>query len=222
MGKKTTNTTSTSQPPSWAVPIIQGGAQSLSNTYNQNQGSLQSLASGLTGSVLPGLQQQMQQTQQQLQPGFGYVNSTLNPNFLKNGQAQAQALGNFAGQQAANQINSSFSSAGRTGGGNNVTDTARGVTQAELAPMLQNLQYNEGIQNQAASLLPGFTNASYAGYTPLLAGTQLAGQLPYYGSSTIGSIGSLLGNYGTQTSQQPGGWGNDILNAGISALPFLM
>ena len=222
MGKKTSQTTSTSAPPSWAVPIIQGGAQSLSNTYNQNQGNLQSLASGLTGSVLPGLQQQMQQTNKELQPGFNYVNSTLSPSYLQNGQSQAQALGNFAGQQAGNQINSAFSAAGRTGSGNNVTDTARGVTQAELQPMLQNLQYNEGIQNQAASLLPGMTNASYAGYTPLLAGTQLAGQLPYYGSSTIGSIGSLLGNYGTQTSQQPGGWGTDLLSAGVSALPFLL
>ena len=203
------------------MPIIQGGAQSLSNTYNANQPELQALQSSLTGSILPGLQQQMQQTNQQLGAGFNYINSTLNPNFLSNGQAQAQALGNFAGQQAGNQINSAFSQAGRTGGGNNITDTARGVTQAELAPMLQNLQYNEGIQQQAAGMLPGYTSAEYQGYTPLLAGTQLAGQLPYYGTQAISGIGSLLGNYGTTSGTQPGGWGTDLLSAAASALPFI-
>jgi hypothetical protein len=202
------------------VPIIQGGAQSLSNTYNQNQGNLQALSSNLSGSVLPGIQAQMQQQGQQLQPGYSYLNNTLSPQFLQNGQAQAQALGNYAGQQAGNQINSSFSAAGRTGSGNNITDTARGVTQAELAPMMQNLQYNEGIQQQAAGMLPGYTTSQFAGYSPYMEGTQLAGQLPYYGAQSMGAIGSLLGNYGTQTSNQPGGWGTDLLSAAASAAPF--
>ena len=258
MGKKSTKTSSTVAPPSWAVPIIQGGAQSLSNTYNQNQGNLQALSSSLTGSVLPQLQQQMQQTNQQMQPGYNYINSTLannpgnanpgnagysaygNGDYLNENNDAVQQLANYAGQQAGNAVNSTFSEAGRTGSGNHATDLARGVTQAELAPMLQNNQFEQqlqmqglaglsgnyntglGIQANAAGMLPGYTNASYAGYTPLLAGTQLAGQLPYYGSSTIGQIGSLLGNYGTTSGTQPGGWGTDLAGAAMSALPFLL
>jgi hypothetical protein len=216
VSKKTSKTTSTSAPPTWAVPLIQGGANDLLNTYQSNQPQLQNIESGITGSTIPGIQAQMGQQSQQLQPGYNYINSTLSPGFLQNGQSQAQALANFAGQQAGNQINSSFSAAGRTGSGNNITDVSRGVTQAELAPLLQNLQYNEGVQQQAAGMLPGYTTSQFAGYNPLLGAQQLAGQLPYYGSSTIGQMGSLFGNYGTQTQQQPGGFLNGLLSAGAS------
>lgn len=192
------------------------------DTYNANKGNQQALESNLTGSVIPGLQKQIKLTNQQLQPGFNYIKSTLSPGFLTNGSDQAKALGAYAGEQAGNAVNSAFSSAGRTGGGYNVSDLARGVTQAQLAPMLQNLQYNEGLQTQAAGLLPNFTNAEYAGYTPLLGATQLAGQLPYYGSQSLGTIGSLLGNYGTTTGSQPGGWGQDLVSGAMMALPFIL
>jgi hypothetical protein len=113
------------------------------------------------------------------------------------------------------------------------------VTQAELAPLLQNNQFEQGLQLQglqglssnyntgigaqsaAAGMLPAYTDASYAGYTPLLGASQLAGQLPYYGSQSLGTMGSLLGNYGTTTGTQPGGWGSDLISAGMAALPFI-
>lgn len=166
--------------------------------------------------MLPQIQQQIAGQQQQLQPGLSYINSTLNPNYLKTGQAQAQALGDYAGQQAGNAINSTFSMAGRTGSDNHATDLARGVTQAEMAPMLQNLQYNQGMQSQAAGLLPGMTTAQYAGYTPYLGAAQLAGQMPYYGTNALGNIGGLYNGYGTQSGTQPGGWMNGLLSAGAS------
>jgi hypothetical protein len=227
------------------------------NTYSSNQGNLQSLASGLTGSVLPQIQGQMAQQGQQLQPGYDYIGSTLSSNpglsnpgnaglsaygngsYLNENNSAVQQLAQFAGQQAGNAVNSAFSSAGRTGSGNNVTDLARGVTQASLAPLLQNNQFEQGLQMQglqglssnyntglgvqanAAGMLPGYTTSQYAGYAPLLGATQLAGQLPYYGSSTIGQIGSLLGNYGTTTGTQPGGWGTDLLGAAAMGLPFI-
>lgn len=224
IGKSTkTKSTTTNSPPAFAVPIIQGGANDVLNNYTQNQPGQQALENQLTGSIIPGIQQQIGDTRQQLQPGFNYVNSTLSPNFLNNGQSQAQALGNFAGQQAGNAVNSAFSMAGRTGSVNHATDLARGVTQAELQPMLQNLQYNEGVQNQAAGMLPGYTSAQYQGYTPLLGASQLAGQLPYYGSQSLGTIGSLVGGYGTSTStqKQPGGIIDDLLGAASMAIPFI-
>jgi hypothetical protein len=219
VGKKTSKTTSTSAPPAWAVPIIQGGAQSLSNTYNQNQPGLQALQSGLTGSTIPGIQQQIGDTKQQLQPGFDYNNNVLGGQYL-NSNPYTQQMAQFAGQQAGNAVNSAFSQAGRTGSGDHATDLARGVDQASNNVLFQNYQNERGLQNQSAGMLPGYTGAEYQGYSPLLAGTQLAGQLPYYGSSTLGQIGSLLGNYGKTSQQQPGGLMGGLLGAASNMFSF--
>lgn len=284
MGKKTTKTSSTSSPPDWAVGPLTGGLNDILNTVQGNQGNLTSLESGLTGGVLPGIQGQIAQQGQQLQPGYGYIGSTLannpgnanpsngflsgtlNSQFLNansanpyltaqangsylNSNPYTQKMAQFAGQQAGNAVNSAFSSAGRTGSGDNVTDTARGVDQAANQVLFQNYQnernlqnqaigmlgqnyntasaqqgqnaallgnnYNTGlgIQSQAAGLLPGYTSSQFAGYQPLLGATQLAGQIPYYGVNSLGNMGSLVGNYGTTSGTQPGGWGTDLLNA---------
>jgi hypothetical protein len=73
----------------------------------------------------------------------------------------------------------------------------------------------------AAGLLPGINASRFAGVTPALAATQLAGQLPYYGIQNLGQIGGLYSGYGTSTGKQPGGWGSDLLSAGVAALPFI-
>jgi hypothetical protein len=193
-----------------------GAGQGITDIVDSNKGNLANVEGGLTGSTIPGIQQQIGDQRQQLQPGFAYLNSVLSPNYLQTGQAQAQALGDYAGQQAGNSINSAFSQAGRTGSNNHATDLARGVTQAELAPMLQNLQFNQGVQGQAAGMLPGYGTSQFAGYTPLLGAQQLAGQLPYYGANALGNIGGLYNGYGQQTGTQPGGWMNGLLSAGAS------
>jgi hypothetical protein len=213
VGKKSTKTTSTSTPWTPAQPLLLGAGQGITDTVNNNQGNLNNVESGITGSTIPGIQQQIGDQRQQLQPGYNYLNSTLGSNYLQTGQAQAQALGDYAGQQAGNSINSAFSQAGRTGSGNHATDLARGVTQAELAPMLQNLQFNQGVQGQAAGMLPGYGTSQFAGYTPLLGAQQLAGQLPYYGANALGNIGGLYNGYGTQTGTQPGGWLGGLMNS---------
>jgi hypothetical protein len=252
MGKKTTKTTSSSTPWAPAQPILTGAGNDILNTVQGNAGNLSNVESGITGSTIPGIQAQMGQQAQQLQPGYNYIGSTLanNPGLANPANAQLSAYGNggylnennaavqqlaqFAGQQAGNSINSAFSSAGRTGSGDHATDLARGVTQASLAPMLQNNQFEQGLQQQAlgmlgqnyntglgvqanaAGMLPGYSTSQYAGYTPLLGAQQLAGQLPYYGANSLGNIAGLYNGYGTQTGQQPGGWLNGLLGAGAS------
>jgi hypothetical protein len=219
LGKKTSDTkqTTTSAPPDWAVPLIQGGANGVLNTYNQNQPQLNALEGQLTGSIIPGIQKQIGETKQQLQPGFNFVNGTLGGQYL-NSNPYTTAMANQAGQAAGNAVNSAFSLAGRTGSDNHATDLARGVDQAQNQVLFQNYQNERGLQNQALGALPGMTAAQYQGYTPLLGATQLGGQLPYYGSNSLSNLGSLLGNYGTSTSNgtQPGGWLNGLLSAGAS------
>ena len=94
------------------------------------------------------------------------------------------------------------------------------MDQAENSVMFQNYQNERNNQNAAASNLPALNAASYAGYTPLLAGYQLAGQLPLYGASTLGSIGGLYNGYGTQTQTQPGGLLGGLLGAASNMFSF--
>jgi hypothetical protein len=210
-------------PPAFAVPIIQGGANAVMNTFNQNQPGLNSLETGLTGGTLPGLQQQIGDTKTALQPGIDFAADTLGGKYL-NSNPYIDNIVKQGEQDAGNAVNSAFSMAGRTGSGNHATDLARGVATA--GNTIRANEYNQERANQMGALgaLPGLTQAGFSGYTPLLAGTQLAGQLPFYGSSSLGTIGSLLGGYGTSSTngKQPGGWGTDLLNGAMAALPFLL
>lgn len=291
MGKKSSKekSTTTSAPPTWAQPIIQGGAQSVMDNYKANQGNLNSLTSSLTNGVLPGLQGKVNDTSV-LNPGQSYISGSLGSGFLSanpanqylsataggaqlnsnpanaqlsaigNGQylnsnPYTQAMAKMAGDAAGNSVNATFSTAGRTGSGSHATELAKGVANAQNQVMFGNYQnerglqqqalgqlggnyntamgyqnqaagmlgqnYNNalGIQSQNAGMLPGYYNSQFSGYTPLLGATQLAGQMPYYGSNSLGTIGSLLGNYGTQqsTATKPGGWGTALLG-GLLAL----
>jgi len=157
----------------------------------------------------------------QIQPGFGYANDVLSGKFL-NANPYTQAMTQQAGNDAANHVNATFSQYGRTGSNNHATQLAKGVDQAENNVMFQNYQNERNNQNAAASLLPSLNQSRFAGYTPALAATQLAGQLPFYGTSSLSSLGNLFSGYGTQTGQKPGGWGGDVLNAAVSALPFVL
>lgn len=144
-----------------------------------------------------------------------FINRTLGGQYL-NSNPYVDQMAHLAGQDAGNAVNSTFSAAGRTGGGNHAADLARGVSQAELGVRNQDYLNERQMQGQAAASLPGYSTAQFAGYTPLLGAQQLAGQLPYYGASALGNIGGLYNGYGTQTGQQPGGWMNGLLSAGAS------
>jgi hypothetical protein len=214
LGKKSTKTTSTSTPWAPAQPILTGAGNQILQTAQNNQGNLNNIESGLTGSILPGIQNLISSGQQQMQPGMNYLSSVLGGNYLNENNASVQQMAKLAGQQAANQVDSTFGAAGRTGSNANQYAMAKGVAAGELAPMLQNNQFEQGLQQQAAGMLPSYYASQFSGYSPLLQGTQLAGQLPYYGSQSLNGIGSLYSGYGTGTQTQPGGWMNGLLNAG--------
>jgi hypothetical protein len=139
-----------------------------------------------------------------------------------NSNPYVQQMAQFAGQQAGNAVNSSFSQAGRTGSGNNVTDLARGVSQGELQPLMQNYQNERGLQNQAAGMTPGLTAAQFSGVPAYLSAANTAGTLPYAGLGALSGMGNLWAGQGTQTGTQPGGWGNGLVSAAASALPFIL
>ena len=219
MGKKSSKTKTTTTPWAPAQPYILGAASGIQNVVNQNAPNLQSLTNQLT-SQLGGLNSQAFGEQPGLGAANQFVQDTLGGNYL-NSNPNVEALAHQAEQDAGNTVNATFSRYGRTGSQDNAQALARGVAQAGNQVRFQNYQNERGLQNQAAGLLPSLTQAQYAGVTPALTATQLAGQLPYYGVGALSSMGNLFGGYGTSTGKQPGGWGTDLLGAGIAALPFI-
>lgn len=222
MGKKSSKETSTSTSTPWAPaqPYILGAANTIQNTVNQHQPQLDSLTNDIAGR-LPALWNQAGDSSM-IQPGMNYANDVLGGKYL-NANPFTDAMTARAGQDAANSVNSTFSMAGRTGSLNHATDLARGVAQAENGVMFGNYANERNNQNAAASMLPALNQSRFAGYVPALAATQLAGQLPFYGTQSMSALGGLLGGFGSQTGTQtkPGGWGTDLLSAGVSALPFI-
>jgi hypothetical protein len=114
-------------------------------------------------------------------------------------------------QDAGNAVNSAFSLAGRTGGGNNQQALARGVAQAGDAIRFGQYNQERANQQQAAGMLPGLTAAQFAGVPAYLGAAQEAGTLPLAGLGPLAGMGSLWAGQGTTTSAQPGGWGTALL-----------
>jgi hypothetical protein len=214
VGKKSHKETSTSTPWQPAQPILLGAGNDILNTVDANKGNLQQLSGNLNG-MLPGLQS-MAMDNSMLQPATGYLNDVLGGKYLGQGNPYLNAMVHQGEQDAGNAVNSTFSMAGRTGGGNHAADLARGVAQAGNALRYQDYANERNNMTQAAGMLPGINASRFAGVTPLLGAYQLAGQLPYYGTNALGNIGSLYSGYGKETATKPGGWLDSILGAGAA------
>lgn len=219
MGKKSSKSKTTNEPPKWATPVLQGAGNAILNTVNDNAGNLNELASGVQGQ-LPYLKEMAMGEQPGIGAATDYATNTLAGKYL-NSNPYIDEMANTAGMRAGNAVNSTFSLRGRTGGQNHAEALGRGVAEANNAMRSQNYQYERGQQTAAAGMLPALNQSRYAGVTPYLAATQLAGQLPYYGVQNLGQIGGLYSGYGTQTGKQPGGWGQDLLSAGIMAASMI-
>lgn len=131
-----------------------------------------------------------------------------------NSNPQTEAMVHQGEQDAGNAINSTFSQYGRTGGGNNVSNLARGVAQAGDA--IRFGQYNTERQNQqqVASMLPSLYAAQFAGVPAYLGAANAAATTPYSGLGALSGMGNLWAGQGTTTGTQPGGWGTALLGAG--------
>lgn len=219
MGKKKSKTKTTTTPWAPIQPYILDAAKTSNDIVQQNQPQLNALAGDVRGH-LPQLAQMAFGQQPGLQAAQGYANDVLGGKYL-NSNPYMDSIVHQGEQDAGNAVNSAFSLAGRTGGGANQQALARGVAQAGNALRFSNYSQERGNQQQAASMIPGLTQAQYAGITPYLMGAQTAGSLPYAG---VGALSGLLGmgaGAGQTSGTQPGGWGGALLSAAASAAPFL-
>lgn len=201
-------------------PHILGAASTIANTVNSNQGNLNSIAGGIRGQ-LPGLATMAFGQQPGLGAAQGYASDVLGGRYL-NGNPHLEAMLGQTRENVGNQVNSTFSMAGRTGGGNHVERLGQGLATAENQLRYQDYGAERDRMTQAGALTPSLIAAQYAGVQPYLSAAGSAAQIPYAG---IGALGPLLGqasNAGRSTSEQPGGWGNALLGAAGAALPFLL
>jgi hypothetical protein len=141
----------------------------------------------------------------------------LSGKYLGQGNPYTQGMIDQTDQRVGNKVNSTFSMAGRTGGGANQYNLTKGLADAENGLRYQDYSNERNAMTQAAGMLPGYNASRFAGYSPLIGATQLAGQLPYYGTQALGNLGGMVSGFGTQTSNNPnGGWLNGLLSAGAS------
>lgn len=220
MGKKKSKSTTTNEPPKWARPHLEGAANTISGVVNANQGNLDSIAGGIRG-FLPGLGERAFGSNAGLDAATGYATDVLGGKYLNN-NPHIDGMAALARGNAFDMVNSNFSKSGRVGSTLHAEDIGRGVSEAELGLRYQNYGNERNAMTQAAGMMPALNQSQYAGIMPYLAAAQTAGTLPYSGIQNLGQIGGLFGGYGTQTGTQPGGWGQQVLGAAASALPFVL
>jgi hypothetical protein len=220
VGKKSSKTKTTTAPPKWAVPHLQGAMGTISNTVGANQGNLDAAAGQIRG-FLPGLGEQAFGQNAGLGAATNYGMDVIGGKYLDEGNPYMNQMASMARQNVAGDINSMFSKAGRAGSDSHYQDLARGMGEAELGLRYQNYGNERNAQTQAAGMMPALNQSQYAGIMPYLAAQQTAAGLPFTGLQSLGMIGGLTGGGGTQTGTQPGGWGSGLLGAAAMALPFI-
>lgn len=216
MGKKSSKSKTTNEPPKWAVPHLQGAMGTISDTVNANQGNLQNLAGGISGQ-LPQLQQMAFGANPGLQAATGYATDVLGGKYLDEGNPYMQGMIDQTAGDVTDRVNSMFSKAGASMGSPHAQVLTKELANAENSLRYGNYGMERQMQGQAAGMMPSLNQSQYAGVMPWLAANQTAAGIPYTGIQNLGQIGSLAGGYGTQSGTQPGGWGNQLLGAGMMA-----
>jgi hypothetical protein len=187
-----------------------------SGIVSGNQGNLDSLAGDIRGQ-LPGLQQMAFGPNPALQAGMGYAQDVLGGRYLGEGNPYMAGMLDETRQNVGNQVNSTFSMAGRTGGGNHAERLGQGLAQAENQLRYADYDAERNRMTQQGGLLPGLMQAQYSGIMPWLATAETAGRLPYAGVGALSPIIGLAQGSGTTTGTQSQAWGPAMMAAAAQA-----
>jgi hypothetical protein len=221
VGKKSSKTKTTNEPPKWAVPHLQGAMGTISNTVNANQGNLDQMAGQLRG-FLPGLGEKAFGANPGLDAANQYAMDSIGGKYLDQQNPYLQGMIDQTSGDVSNRVNSMFAKAGASMGSPHAQVLSKELANSQNSLRYGNYAQERQMQQGAAGMMPGLNASQYAGVMPYLAATQGAAGLPYAGIQNLGQIGGLLGGAGTQTGTQPGGWGTGLLGAAASALPFIL
>jgi hypothetical protein len=221
VGKKKSTSKPTNEPPKWAVPHLQGAMGTISNTVNANQGNLDEMAGQIRG-FLPGLGEKAFGANPGLDAANQYAMDAIGGKYLDQQNPYLQGMIDQTSGDVSNRVNSMFAKAGASMGSPHAQVLSKELANSQNSLRYGNYTQERQMQQNAAGMLPALNQAQYAGIMPYLAANQTAAGLPFTGISNLGQIGSLAGGYGTQSGTQPGGWGNQLLGAAASALPFIL
>jgi hypothetical protein len=214
VGKKSSKTKTTNEPPSWAKPYLQGAMGNVSGTIGANQGNLDQSAGQIRG-FLPGLGEQAFGDNPGLNAANGYAQDVLGGKYLDQGNPYMQGMIDQTAGDVSNRVNNLFGRSGASLGTAHAGVLTKELANAENAMRYQNYGNERNAQTQAAGLMPGLNASQYAGVMPYLAAQQTAAGLPFTGIQNYSLLGNLAGGYGTQTA--PGqGWGQGLLGAAAS------
>ena len=152
-----------------------------------------------------------------LTSGFNYANDVLGGKYLGQGNPYMNSMIDQTRQNTGNAIDSKFSIAGRTGGGNHYERAAEGMANAENSLRYQDYSAERDRMAQQGGLLPGLMQSQYAGVMPWLAATETAGTLPLAGAGALSPIIGLAAGSGTSTTKQNNAWGPAMMAAAAQA-----
>lgn len=216
---KDQTTTVDSSPWEPLQPLILDAATRTRNVFDANQPMLNTLQSRITNN-LPAFSQQAFGAQPGVGAAQNYATDVLGGKYLGQGNPYMNQMLDQTRQNVGNQINSQFSMAGRTGGGNHYERAGEGMANAENQLRYQDYGAERERMGQAGAMLPALTQAQYAGIFPYLSATQTAAGLPYTGLSALAPMMGAGSGAGQSTQTQPGGGLlGGLLGSTLASLP---
>ncbi|MFE8106911.1 hypothetical protein [Sphingomonas melonis] len=219
MGLSSSKTKQTNEPSAFAKPYISAGANALQSAYGQSQGVAQGISDTLAAQ-LPGLAQLAFNPSQGLTAATDYNTKVLNGGFLGAGNPYLQGQIDQTNAGVSAKVNGAFSSAGRTGSGANVNALGRALAANETGLRYTDYSNERQAMAQAAALAPSLDAARFSGLGAYLQAANGAVGIPLSAAGQYaGGLGSLLGQYNTQTGTTSQGLGSilgSVAGAGLA------
>ena len=188
-----------------AQPYLIKGMENSNRVFDEQQPNLDKFSSmqmDTYGKLAPGAEQGIMSSQ-------SLINDTLAGKYL-NANPYMDAMATTARNNAADDIASRYSGAGRYGSGAGQSAMAKAMMEAENALRYQGYNQERGYQNAAVGQAQGLMG----GATGLL---NNAAALPWTGVGALnGNIRQVSNGYGTTT--QSGGLGNALVGGAFGAL----
>lgn len=201
MGLSSSRTKQTNNPSAFSKPYISAGADALQGAYSAAQPAINAV-SGTLNAQLPGYANRAFGDNPMLSAATSYNTDVLGGKYMG---AQSPGLGSVLDRTARDvrdRVAAQFSSAGRTGSGANTFALSRGLGDALGAIEYQDYGAERQRQSQAAALAPSLDAARDNGLGAYLQLANAATGMPMDAAqSYAGGLGSLLGQYNTQTSK---------------------
>lgn len=157
---------STSGPPAYLQPYLQGAAAQAQNLYNQPgpnyfPNSTVANQSPTTQAAISGTVNRATNGSPLNQASSGYLQDTLNGKYLNAGNPNDGALWNSVQANVLPAVDAQFSLLGRYGSGQQANAAATGLTNAYAPYAFSNYQSERANQQQAAQLAPTQANQDY-------------------------------------------------------------